>query len=72
VAGKTPDTASLPPEYQRITDDRDGDVNNGTTLLINSGLGLNLAERLFVDMWYQSESFVYLTNFGYVSLRFIF
>lgn len=72
VSRRTPDTSSLPPDYQRSAEDRRGFSGHSTRILINTGVGVSLAERLFVDLLYQSESQVSLTYFSYASLRFVF
>jgi len=69
---RTPDTSSLPPDYQRSDGDRITDSSHTTGMRISSGLGVSLARRLFVDLSSGADSRVDLATFYDVSLRFIF
>jgi len=72
VIRREPDTSSLPLEYQRVSEFQSGQTVDDIFVQLNTGLGVNLAERLFVDLLYQSQSIVSLASYGFVSLRYQF
>jgi hypothetical protein len=72
VFRRSPDTTSLPSEFTYANEFRWGRTTDQASAYFTSGLGANLAERLFLDLLYQSGSTVSLTGFSYVSLRLIF